>query len=166
MHPHNPTRWQEVYYHEEHWLERVDDNCWQLMRWVQIVTNYGLVAVYPEYLFDKDSVVRNSPDFMPSLIHDFLYDHRMYKGGKEATRLEADRIYTEMNQRSDCRFNRRRSGIRHRGIRLFGVWAWWWRPRLSKKVIRPKPLPTEHLHVYSNRDPDPSLGPIFLLIPA
>jgi len=158
-----PPRWQALYKLQDSWIEQIDENLWEVLHWIQVRTQYGTVAIYPEYTFDRDSVVRNSPDWMPSLCHDFLYDHRIFKGGMLATRLQADNIYTVMNKASDCRFNRRRANVRHRGIRLFGVWAWYWRPRLYESVHRPKPLPIDFRPMYSDAEPDPSLGPVFAI---
>jgi hypothetical protein len=113
-----------------------------------VPTPHGRFLVYPGYSFDKDTIVKNSPDWVPSLIHDFLYDHRIDFVGGPVDRLTADKVYYFLNKHSLSHVNRRRARHRYYGVRAFGGWAWYARPKLCKSVVRPKPIPPHALHLY------------------
>lgn len=117
------------------------NNSWTIMRPFGVRTRIGLVVIHEGFEFDKDSVVRNSPDWIPSCIHDYLYVYQRAWSGYRMSRKTADLIYRDLNEASHERYNRRRARIRYWGVRLGGYWAW-------NRKGKPHAIPRDVRHYY------------------
>ena len=113
-------------------IRQVAFNRWETARIIDIPTPLGTVRIFRCFRFNRDSIVKNSPDFIPSLAHDFLCRHQIFADGSPCNRGEADRIYKYLNEQSHEWFNRVTAWHRYYGLRLLG---WTCYPR------EPLPIP-------------------------
>ena len=141
------TKWRHLHKNWDH-IEQTGKNEWTILSVIYVPTPYGRMLIYPGYSFDKDSVVKNLPDWVPSLVHDLAYDHRIDWSGGPVNRKQADLMYYWLNQNSICETNRKRAWLYYKGVRAGGWWAWHIRPRLFKSVVRPKPIPAHARYLY------------------
>ena len=100
------------------------------------------VAIYRGFKTDQASVVKNLSDNVPSIVHDFLYQHQLTEHGAKVTRFAADRAYLALNQSSWCILNRAVAWIRYAGVRLFGHHFAW------RKRDGGDPIPAHAAHLY------------------
>jgi len=94
--------------------------------WVPLLSRW--IVVYSGFRFDKTSVSFNLRDYVPSLVHDFLYQHRIFEDGTplvgEGGRAVADMVFFYLNEQSWLRFARFAGEHRLAGVGWFGRYVW------------------------------------------
>lgn len=118
-------------YREKGLLIQTGPRLWVPARPLAVMTVLGPVLIPAGFEFDRDSVVRDSPDWLPSIIHDWSYVFQCFLDGSSMSRLDADVIYYTLNRASKEPYNRQVAARNYWGVRR-GGWVKWYLPGRPK----------------------------------
>jgi len=125
-----------------HWIPYY----WELMEdvrvWVPILSNW--VTIFKGFDFDKTSVSVNLRDYLPSLVHDFLYANRIMEDGTALLlpdRSLADICFFWLNESSWLPYARFAARHRFSAVVIGGPYVWA-RRRMGD------PIPDHAVHLY------------------
>lgn len=128
-------------YENPSYIKQTGDNEWTIQRPFAVRTRFGRIVIHDGFRFDKETVVKNTPDWVPSCVHDWVYVYQRNWAGDIMSRYQADRMFFDLNAGSKDPMNRRVARRRFLGVRMFGWYAWY-------KPGKPHPIPPEVAHLY------------------
>jgi len=149
--PNQQTEQTEMQYWEKNGvIMKMPGGLWKILRTMTFHTPYGDVKVPEGYIWDRDTWVKNLPDWGSSLAHDWLYQYRLMADGGLATKTLADAVYLYLNRSSHHWLNRKLAGIRDYGLRKFPITRWIAK-RMFNKPGRPEKVPEQWQLLFDKR---------------
>lgn len=78
----------------------------------------------PPHTSDGYTMVPDTPDIIPSYIHDYCYHHQKWADGSKMYRKQADRCLFDSMKYSHCKTTRILARLYYIGVRTAG-WIFW-----------------------------------------